>query len=923
MSLGLTSRWMARAITLAVPLAAIAGPLAGSATAKPTRTPLPQILQKPANPTNDTTGMFSWTVAANTTYNCGLDRAPRTTCAGTFHAPSALTDGLHTLTIKSQTQGMRASNWSYTWRVDTVAPAAPSVTAPPSPTSATAVSVTFSDSDTSVARFTCAVDGQPAVSCTSPFGQSGFAEGSHTLVVTAYDAAGNAAPASTHWIVDRTAPDVPVVQAPSSPTSSTSASIPFSVNDPSATFTCAVDGAAAATCQSPLSLNGLAEGVHQVTVAAHDTAGNTSSYTVSWTVDTTAPLAPAIVNGPASETDDTAPVVQFTDFDPSGVQFACSVTDTTSSTVVQPVQPCSSPFVVQGATTDLHSYRLQIVPTDGAGNVGPANTSVAWKLNLSVPFSPPAFVTAPFSPSNVTTPSFAFVAPDAGQAGGATGFLCSLDGAAYASCGAADPNAPTTYTVASALADGLHTFSVETTDGSSDSDPDTWAWTIDTTPPAQPQVTAPDPATVNPTITFGGSDPDVTYLCSVDGGAFVACSSPWTPPAGLSSGTHSLVVEASDLAGNVTQSVPVAFTVQQAPVTSPGGDTTAPVVSSVVTPSSLTAPVVATFSETVTGLAVGSARIMVAGTSTVVPTATSCLAGGSAVACSSSFTAVRLAPAAALVAGQHYAVVIDAAAVHDLAGNPSVVAGTTFRALTALEENNAAVRAAWPVTVSRSAYGGSFVSEHLAGATASWTFSGTSVTWWTVTGPAQGKANVLVDGVRKATVDNYASATKFHVGRIVKGLANRRHTLKIVVLGLKGAKAGKGTFIAVDAFTIGRTRTASPALVMTLRALSSSHFLGGHAAVTDTKGETLTLPFRGTSISWYTVKGANQGKAAVYVDGVLKGTFDNYAARTAYRVARTISHLADKVHTVKIVTLGQHHKGGSGNLVTTDRFSVG
>ena len=29
------------------------------------------------------------------------------------------------------------------------------------------------------------------------------------------------------------------------------------------------------------------------------------------------------------------------------------------------------------------------------------------------------------------------------------------------------------------------------------------------------------------------------------------------------------------------------------------------------------------------------------------------------------------------------------------------------------------------------------------------------------------------------------------------------------------------------------------------------------------------------------------------------------------------------MHTVKIVALGQHHKGGTGNLVTTDRFSVG
>jgi hypothetical protein len=240
-----------------------------------------------------------------------------------------------------------------------------------------------------------------------------------------------------------------------------------------------------------------------------------------------------------------------------------------------------------------------------------------------------------------------------------------------------------------------------------------------------------------------------------------------------------------------------------------------------------------------------------------------------------------------------------------------------------VEESNGVVRAAWPATKSRSAFGGSFVREHLAGAAATWTFSGTSVTWWTVTGRAQGKASVFVDGVRKATVNNYAAATKFHVARTVKGLKAARHTLKIKVLGVKGSKAATGTFVAVDAFTVGKTRTATPALAMTLRSLSSSRLLGGHAIVGDVANEAVTLTFRGTAIAWYTVRGVNQGKAAVYVDGVLKATWDNYATKASYGVKRTIGKLADKVHTVKIVVLGRHHKGGKGNLVTTDRFTVG
>jgi hypothetical protein len=338
---------------------------------------------------------------------------------------------------------------------------------------------------------------------------------------------------------------------------------------------------------------------------------------------------------------------------------------------------------------------------------------------------------------------------------------------------------------------------------------------------------------------------------------------------------------------------------------------------------SLTAPAVVTFSESVTGLAAGSARIVVTGTNTMVPATVACLASGAPVGCGASFSAVRLTPTAALIPGQHYSVVVDAAAVRDLAGNPSTAASRAFRAQTVLEESNAAVRAAWAVTKSRSAFGGSYVSEHLAGASASWTFSGTSVTWWSVIGPAQGKARVFVDGVRKATVDNYAAATKFHVARTVKGLSNKRHTLKIVVLGVKGAKAGTGTFIAVDAFTVAKTRTVSPALTAVLRPMSNTRFFAGHAIVGDVKGEALTVTFRGTSIGFATMKAVNQGKVAAYVDGVLKATYDGYAARTAYRVTRTISRLADRVHTLKLVVLGTHHRGAKGSQVTVDRFAIG
>jgi len=69
-----------------------------------------------------------------------------------------------------------------------------------------------------------------------------------------------------------------------------------------------------------------------------------------------------------------------------------------------------------------------------------------------------------------------------------------------------------------------------------------------------------------------------------------------------------------------------------------------------------------------------------------------------------------------------------------------------------------------------------------------------------VTGPIYGKADIFVDGVRKRTVNLYATSRHFNASRSVTGLANKSHRLRIVVLGVKGNKSANGTFVAVDAF---------------------------------------------------------------------------------------------------------------------------
>jgi len=79
----------------------------------------------------------------------------------------------------------------------------------------------------------------------------------------------------------------------------------------------------------------------------------------------------------------------------------------------------------------------------------------------------------------------------------------------------------------------------------------------------------------------------------------------------------------------------------------------------------------------------------------------------------------------------------------------------------------------------------------------------------------------------------------------------------------------------------------------------------------------------GTSVTWRTLTSRTQGIAKIYLDGALKATIDNFSSTAKYRVARTLSKLVERVHTLRIVVTGRHHTGGKGTQVTVDRVAVG
>lgn len=881
-ALGPTARRSAAVLLPAVLVLSAAGP---ALAAKPAKISLTAY---PGKVTSSTSATFAWS-GTSAGYTCALDGAKAAACTSPV-SYSGLRDASHTFVVKSGTG--KAGGANYGWRVDTVPPAAPAVTPVASPTSATTATVSFSDSDASVVGYTCALDAAAAVACTSPVTYSGLSEAAHTVVVRARDAAGNVASGSTTWTVDHTAPDIPDVVPPASPTRLTSVQVGFS-GATGVTFTCALDGAAATACTSPWTSPALAEGPHALAVYPVDAAGNVGKPGVAgWVVDLTPPAVPTLVTSPASPTNQTDAEVRFADLDLTTASYTCSLDGA-------PAAACTSPWT-NAAPLSPVSHTLEVRALDLAGNASAA-LPVTWAVDTSAP-APPVFLSGPATPTADQAPAFDFTGTDTTTAS----FTCSLDGAAFAACQPGDAFPVSTQ--------GSHSLAVKALDSAGNaSSPAVWGWVLDLTPPAAPKsssTTSTDtgPSRTAPVLVFSSDDPSVAgFVCLVDGAAPVPCASGFQPSVG--DGSHTVVVKTVDAAGNVSSTgITFTFTV----------DTTAPTMTTAV-PATLVAPAVLTFSEDVVGVTAAAARL-VSGT-TPVATALSCRsAAGAVVSCAGPVRKAVLTPSPRLVPGQRYATAL-AAGIKDLAGNAAVLRTASFRGQLVQQESSPAAVSSWRSVPSSAAYGGRYSTSDVGGSTATYAFRGTAITWFTATGPAMGTAKVYVDGTYKGTVNNYAGAAHWRVARSVSGLTNAVHTLRVVPTGLRGSVYGRGTGVVVDAVKVGATLTTNPAVRTAWDVATSSKASGSRFAVADDAGATFAMAFRGTRLTWFTAVGKNMGLAKVYIDGVYRGTFDGYAATAAFNVQRSWS-LTDAVHTVRVVVQGKHRTGATGSRVVVDAFTV-
>lgn len=496
-----------------------------------TTAPQTTITGGPAAQTNSTNASVTFTSSEAGTFQCSLDGAAFITCTSPFTA-TGLAEGSHTVLVRAidASGNVDATPASRTWVVDVTAPSTTITTAPPALSSSTSATFGFTSGEFG-ATFQCSLDGAAFTACGSALTLSGLAQGSHTLMVQAVDAAGNvdASPASHTWSVDTIEPDTTLVSGPSGQVSSTSATFVVT-SEATATFECALDGAAFTACNAMSSYSGLSEGSHTVVIRAVDATGNVDSTEVSrtWTVDTIVPDT-TIATGPSGVVSSSTAAFTFTSSE-AQVTFECAL-DGAAFTA------CNASTPLTGLGEGSHTLAVRAI--DAAFNADATPASRTWTVDTLAPDT--TLTGAPSGTTNVSAASLSFSSNEAGVT-----FECSLDGAPFASC-----TSPLSLT---GLLDGAHTFTVRAIDaaGNVDSTPATASWTVDAAVP-DTSLTAGPSGTVSSAdaaFTFTSTKANSTFECSLDGAAFTACTTPRSFTL-LADGSHTFSVRAIDPVGNV------------------------------------------------------------------------------------------------------------------------------------------------------------------------------------------------------------------------------------------------------------------------------------------------------------------------------------------------------------------------------------
>ncbi|HVL33415.1 MAG TPA: hypothetical protein VM600_07530 [Actinomycetota bacterium] len=331
----------------------------------------------PPAATNQTTATFEFSSEPGASFTCLLDGVPAACTSPKTYG--GLSNGPHTLQVQASKFG-RTNSAIHSWTVDTVAPALTTSTACATPgttgwcrSSSYTYTLSASDSGTGLASGSpsCTRNGA-AAACAGTVSS----QGTHILAISAKDNAGNTSSASVSLGIDSGSPAATSTSTCGTPGSAgwcrSSVTVVGSATDAVsgvASLACTIDGAS-----SPCSTNVADQGTHVASTTATDVAGNSSTASSTFKIDSIAPSVVLLSMTPSANA---------AGWHKSSVTANWACSDTGSGV--------TSAFASATVAAEGASQPLVGTCTDIAGNAGTDNRSV--NIDLTKPtatIDPPA-----------------------------------------------------------------------------------------------------------------------------------------------------------------------------------------------------------------------------------------------------------------------------------------------------------------------------------------------------------------------------------------------------------------------------------------------------------------------------------------------------------------------------------------------------
>ncbi|MGH3373031.1 MAG: Ig-like domain-containing protein, partial [Nocardioidaceae bacterium] len=376
------------------------GPAATDSYVLDTTGPPVAITSSPATPDNDLNPSWSFSTEAGADTACELRRSgvvvsDWTPCVSPEgYNLTGLPDGAYTFSVRAtDSVGNTGNPTSSGYTLDTTPPEV-TITSEPAPFSSEQNPMW--EFETEMGAMTeCELSGpsgvlSPWVACTGSvvYDLSSEPDGLYTFSVRGTDSVGNpGSPLASSYTLDRSGPSASITSSPSSPGSSRSPAWSFTA-EAGATTECQLSGSVGilslyAACSSPTGydLTGQADGPYAFSVRATDAAGNVGAPAGNtYTLDTTAPAAPAITSEPVSPGNDITPEWSFTA--ESGATTQCELRR--GGVVVSAWGNCVSPAAYSVGSQPDGDYTFRVRATDAAGNTGAVQAGT-YSLDTAAP----------------------------------------------------------------------------------------------------------------------------------------------------------------------------------------------------------------------------------------------------------------------------------------------------------------------------------------------------------------------------------------------------------------------------------------------------------------------------------------------------------------------------------------------------------